>query len=220
MALLPNTIELLSRRVLDISYENKVSYYSSTLSTLPILLDIYNTKQDNDLVILSNSHAGLALYVILEHVYGHDAVELLRKHGLYPLRDVENHIYFAPKAPGIGLSVAIGQALADPNRTVYCVMSDGECGEGSVWEGLRFINDNNIKNIEVHVVVNGSGSYDNIEMGPTISRLVVFCPTVKIKTSQPLQWAFAPGINSHHHIMTEQEYQFFNNKDENEKTIL
>ena len=38
----------------------------------------------------------------------------------------------------MGITVAVGRALANPNRNVYCMISDGEAAEGSVWEALRF----------------------------------------------------------------------------------
>ena len=43
----------------------------------------------------------------------------------------------------MGITVAVGRAIADENKDVYCMISDGECSEGSVWESLKYINENN-----------------------------------------------------------------------------
>ena len=83
----------LQRRIIDVTYQEKVSHLSSTLSAAPILEEIYNKREDNEVVILSNGHAGLALYCILEQRYGIDAVEMLHKHGIHPGKDLDNHLY-------------------------------------------------------------------------------------------------------------------------------
>ena len=56
----------LQKRILDITYQEKLSHLSSCLSALPIIDCIYNLKKENEIFILSNGHAGLALYVVIE----------------------------------------------------------------------------------------------------------------------------------------------------------
>ena len=68
-----NIIKTLSNRLIEISYNHKLSHISSCLTSLPIIFDIYNRKQKDEKFVLSNGHAGLALYVVLEHFYGVDA---------------------------------------------------------------------------------------------------------------------------------------------------
>ena len=51
---------------------------------------------------------------------------------------------------GLGITVAVGRALANKNRKVHVLISDGESAEGSVWEALRFIKESNLSNIEVY----------------------------------------------------------------------
>ena len=53
---------------------------------------IFQAKKKEEPFILSNGHAGLALYVVLEKWgYAH-AEELFDKHGVHPNRDIANVI--------------------------------------------------------------------------------------------------------------------------------
>ena len=109
----------LQQSIVQITYEQKLSHLSSTLSAAPILEEIYDKKKDDEVFILSNGHAGLALYVLLEQRYKKDAVELLHKHGIHPGKDLENGLYCSTGSLGSGLPIAVGHALATPNKKVY-----------------------------------------------------------------------------------------------------
>ena len=109
----------LKKRILEIAYKNNLSHLGSYFSALGIIDEIYNTKNDDDIFILSSGHAALALYVVLEEYHGHNAEELFNKHGGHPHRDEENHIHCSTGSLGLGITVAIGRALADKNRTVH-----------------------------------------------------------------------------------------------------
>ena len=110
---------------------------------------INKNKNKEDIFILSSGHAALALYAVLEKYEGKNAEELFLKHGGHPHRDEENGIYCSTGSLGLGITVAVGRALANKNRKVHVLISDGESAEGSVWEALRFIQENNLTNIEV-----------------------------------------------------------------------
>ena len=209
MSLLPTLKDMLSRRIIDITYQEKLSHLSSTLSALPILLEIYEKKKDDEVFILSNGHAGLALYVVLEHYYGIDAVMLLHKHGIHPGKDLENRLYCSTGSLGSGLPIAVGHALATPDKQVYCMISDGESAEGSIWESLRFINDQQIKNLHVYININGLGAYDPIDQGTLISRLCVFLPTINIRMSMPFKWPFAEDLLTHYYVLKPEDYELF-----------
>ena len=143
-------MEFLKRRVLDIAYKYKLSHLGSYFSSLMIVDDIFKNKADDDIFILSSGHAALALYAAIEKYHGIDAEELFNKHGGHPHRDEENKIYCSTGSLGLGLTVAAGRAMANKNRIVHCLISDGECAEGSIWEALRFIHENKIENIKVY----------------------------------------------------------------------
>jgi transketolase N-terminal domain/subunit len=105
-----------------------------------------------------------------------NADELFVKHGGHPHRCEQDELYCSTGSLGMGLPVAVGRAIANPNRQVYCLISDGECAEGSIWESLKFIYENNIKNINIHVNVNGYAAYDAVDTKYLVSRLKTFLP--------------------------------------------
>jgi transketolase len=208
MALLPTKLEMMARRVIDITYSEKLSHLSSTLSALPILEEIYDKKADDEVFILSNGHAGLALYVMLEQKYGVNPISLLHKHGIHPGRDLENYLHCSTGSLGSGLPIAIGHALATPNKKVYCMISDGECAEGSIWESLRYINDAKVDNLEVFVNINGLGAYDPINEGQLVARLSVFLPRIQMRVTGPLSWPFAQGLLTHYYVLKQEDYEY------------
>lgn len=195
------------RRLIDITYQERLSHLSSTLSALPIIEEIYEQRQKDEVFILSNGHAGLALYVVLEKYYGVDPVALLHKHGIHPGRDLENHLYCSTGSLGSGLPIAVGHALARPDKNVWVMISDGECAEGSIWEALRYINDRRITNIHVYVNINGMGAYDDIERSTLELRLRAFLPRINIRHSEPPSFTFANGLLTHYYVLKPEDYQ-------------
>jgi transketolase len=197
----------LERRLIDITYQEKLSHLSSTLSALPIIEEIYAQRKDDEVFILSNGHAGLALYVVLEKYYGIDPVEMLHKHGIHPGKDLPNHIYCSTGSLGSGLPIAVGHALATPNKKVYCMISDGESAEGSIWESLRFIKENPVDNLEVYININGLGAYDPVDVEYLTQRLTAFLPRINIRLSDPYKWSFAKDLLTHYYVLKPADYE-------------
>ena len=197
----------LKKRILEIAYKHKLGHLGSYLSAVGIIEEIYQTKKTEDIFILSSGHAALALYVVLEKYEGKNAEELFLKHGGHPHLDEANGIYCSTGSLGLGITVAVGRALANKNRKVYVLISDGESAEGSVWEALRFINDNHLSNIEVYVNVNGYAAYDKVDIKYLEDRLKVFLPTINIRYTSVNQYPFLRGLNAHYHVMSEEDYK-------------
>jgi len=197
----------LQKRVVDISYNQNLGHLSSTLSAVDIIDDIYYKMSKDDLFILSSGHAALAWYVVLEKYKNLDAEMLFEKHGVHPHRNVDDGIEVSTGSLGMGITVAVGHALADPNRTVWCLISDGECGEGSVWEALRFIHERDIKNIKIVVNVNGMIAYDFIDVEYLQKRLKAFLPDIQIKNSVPPSLPNAEGILTHYYVLKPEDYK-------------
>jgi len=210
-------IKTLLQRIIDVTYTEKVSHLSSTLSAAPILEEIYNKRAEDEVFILSNGHAGLALYCILEQRYGIDAVKMLHKHGIHPGKDLENHLYCSTGSLGSGLPIAVGHALATPNKKVYCMISDGECAEGSIWESLAFITKHPVDNLEVYVNINGMGAYDSIDIDYLVCRLQAFMPRINIRISQPYKWSFAQDLLTHYYVLQPEDYEILNQNKIQEK---
>lgn len=197
----------LKKRILDIAYKNKLSHLGSYLSSVEIIDEIYTNKHPNDIFILSSGHAALALYVVLEKHEGRDAEELFKKHGGHPHRDEENGLYCSTGSLGTGITIAVGRALANPKRKVHVLISDGEAAEGSIWEALRFIKENHVENIEVHVNINGYAAYDKVDVEYLVTRLKAFLPTINLHFTTVNQAPFLKGLNAHYHIMSEEDYK-------------
>jgi transketolase len=197
----------LIKRILEITYKEKLSHLSSCLSALPILEEIYTKKQEDEVFILSNGHAGLALYVVLEEKYGVDPVVLLHKHGIHPGKDLENKLYCSTGSLGSGLPIAVGYALADRTKNVYCMISDGECAEGSIWESLRFIHTAKLDNLHVYANINGMSAYEYLDVEYLSTRLQSFLPRINLRVSDPVEFSFAKGLLTHYYVMKPGDYQ-------------
>ena len=197
----------IKKRIIDITYQQKISHLSSSLSAWPIIHEIYDIKKDDEVFILSSGHAGLALYCELEYRKGIDAVELLNKHSIHPKRDIENGIWCSTGSLGCGLPIAVGHALADRSKSVYCLITDGEAAEGSIWESLRFIHVHKLDNLKVYVNANGQSAYDYIDDQYLSDRLKAFLPHINIRISKAPDWSFAKGLLTHYYVLKPEDYQ-------------
>ena len=67
-------------------------------------------------------------------------------------------VEFSTGSLGHGLPVAVGMALAARRaraaRRVFCLMSDGDCDEGSTWEAIMFAAQHKFDNLTVIVDYN------------------------------------------------------------------
>lgn len=196
----------IERRIFDITFQERLSHLSSCLSAWPIIHEIYNEKKEDEVFILSNGHAGLALYCELEARYGIDPVMLLHKHGIHPGKDLENKLYCSTGSLGSGLPIAVGRALANRNKNVYVMISDGEAAEGSIWESLRFAHVANLDNLKVYVNINGMTAYEHIDVDYLVQRLKAFLPTINIRISEPPKFEFAEGLLTHYYVMKPEDY--------------
>ena len=196
----------LYRRLLDICYDNKLHHLGSYFSCLHIIDDIYKNKKEDDIFILSNGHAVVALYVILEEYYGLNAQELLDKYGEHPKRNELDRIHCSTGSLGMGICVAVGRAVGNPNRHVHVMISDGESNEGSVWEALRYISDSGMQNITVHVNANGWAAYDPVDLTTLENRVKAFCPSAKFHKTTVEHFGLE-GLHAHYTNFTEEQYK-------------
>lgn len=101
---------------------------------------------DRDRLVYSKGHGCLALYVVLAEM-GYFRKSRLEEFcvdggllGGHPERGHIPGVEATTGSLGHGLSLGIGMALAGKidraQHRVFVVMSDGECNEGSVWEGF------------------------------------------------------------------------------------
>ena len=151
----PRTLAWLIRRHgLEMTHLSRGSHIGAIFSVAEIMATLYARVlrvrpqepdwPERDRLILSKGHAGAAVYAALAE-RGFFDVEELKTHYANGSR-LSGHVShkgipgveFSTGSLGHGLAVAAGMALAaqkDGNaHRVYCVLGDGECDEGSVWE--------------------------------------------------------------------------------------
>lgn len=228
-------MDTLKQRILDISYKEKLSHLGSCLTAVDIIDNIYKVKSNEEKFILSAGHAALALYVVLEKYFGIDAEFLVKFSGVHPDRlntttKGGSPIDCSTGSLGQGLPVAVGMALANRSKRVFCLISDGECAEGSIWESLRIAHELKLKNLIILVNVNGLSAYKEVGGAELYDRLKSFGWDIEIveefksKSLQKLlsqkytyptiifvrtcveQLPFLKGIDAHYHVMSKEEY--------------
>lgn len=199
-------LKKLEFRIYEISYKKKLSHIQSCITALPIIYNIYSNLKKEDKFILSSGHAGLALYVVLEHFYNISAEELYEKHGTHPNRDLQNHILCSSGSLGCGITIATGLALADSTNTINCLISDGELAEGSVYEALRFIKNNNLNNIKIYVNFNGFSALDKVDKNYTKKLCNTICNKIVFKQASKPRFSFLNNLDGHYHVLTEEQF--------------
>ncbi|MEK7450489.1 MAG: 1-deoxy-D-xylulose-5-phosphate synthase N-terminal domain-containing protein [Patescibacteria group bacterium] len=219
------------RRIIEISYGKNLSHLGSCLSSVDIIDMIYKIKHKEDKFVLSNGHAGIALYAVLEKNGLIKNLKALEKLYIHPDRNPKIGIDVSTGSLGQGLPIALGLALSNKQRNAYCIISDGECTEGSIWESLRIATDYKIRNLKIVVNANGWGAYGSISTNTLLKRLRAFGCTVtdvdghnkkallrilrKKSRNKPLvifaktkveQFNFLRGQDAHYYKMSKKDY--------------
>ena len=169
----------LHHRILEISKKHKCSHLGGSLTSADIISDIYFEKKEDEPFILSCGHNAMALYVVLEQHYGFDAEQLYLKHGTHPNRSIEDKIYCSTGSLGMGISIALGMAIANRDKNVYCLISDGESFEGVLWEVANVVHKYKVSNLKIYLNYNGFAAYDPVAQDH-INRLKVLFPEMKV----------------------------------------
>ena len=153
-------------RLLRMHYEAKGGHIGGNLSALDGILQLHACEmEEDDVFVLSKGHAAGALYVTLWSLglISEAELTLFHKDGTalagHPIAGWNKRIAFATGSLGHGLGLAAGVALGkrlrgEPGRA-FCLLSDGECEEGSTWEALMFAQHQALSNLTVMVDANG-----------------------------------------------------------------
>ena len=118
----------------------------STLFAYQMKIDKKNPKwEERDRFILSKGHACLVYYAALCEVgyISNNELKTFEKNDTnllgHPVINRNLGIDFSNGSLGMGLSLGIGVAISSKkkkkNFNVYVIVGDGECKEGSIWEG-------------------------------------------------------------------------------------
>ncbi len=218
------------KRILEISFQQHLSHIGSCLGVVDLIDVVYGLKRKKDKFVLSNGHAGVALYTILEK-YKKITKDTTPTLHIHPDRNTDYDIHVSSGSLGLGFPIALGMALADKATTIYCSISDGEAAEGSVWETFRIAAERRVSNIKILVNANGWGAYGRVELKNLLKRIQAYdvkvkvvdghnikqlTSALKIKTKKPLvvfantrsdQFSFLSDLEAHYYAMNETDYQ-------------
>ena len=114
-------------------------------------IDPKNPKDENrDRLVVSKGHCVIAYYPALYHkgFLTKEDLDSFETDGsafhAHALRNIGNGIEFSGGSLSLGISFAVGQALACKKKgltnRVYVIVGDGECDEGLVWESATACN--------------------------------------------------------------------------------
>ena len=193
-------------RLLDVCYKHSLHHLGSYFSSLEILDNIYSEMEEDDIFILSNGHDVVSLYVVLEKYFNLNAEELLKTYGEHPKRNELDKLHCSTGSLGMGLTVAVGRALANKSINVHCMISDGECTEGSIWEALRFAHENKLNNLKIYVNANGWSAYDAVDVDYLEERINAFHPDVQFCRTTVKHFGLNDDITAHYDNLTEEQY--------------
>lgn len=122
------------------AYRSGVGHLASCFSCVELLHTLYNgVMTADDHFVLSKGHSALALYVTLAERGYFDESEIEHFGGEPNMLDTPG-VEASTGSLGHGLGIALGMALAlksdERKGIVYCLVGDGECQEGSIWEAI------------------------------------------------------------------------------------
>lgn len=168
----------------------ELGHVGSSLSCLNLLVYLqFERMRGDDKLILSKGHAAPALYAVLSQAGKIPKKELATfcgdgSHlaGHPPCTGGVNGIIFGTGSLGHGLSLSNGIALStrftNKKFKVYCVLSDGDCDEGSNWEAIEFAAQHKLSNLVVIVDKNGLQGFgvskDILDLEPLKKKLLDF----------------------------------------------
>lgn len=171
-------------RIVETSSKASIPHLGSCLSCVDLLVALYFSKLqinpnvpsacERDRFILSKGHAAPALF------------QVLAMRGFYPESNLKNYggdgLVFGehPPAPkylsgieaatgslGHGMSMGLGMALAAKIKnlkySVFAILGDGECNEGSVWECAMMSSVQKVNNFCVLIDFNKWQGTDRVE---------------------------------------------------------
>lgn len=191
-------------RIIDISYRHRLSHIGSCLSALPILEEIYAKKKPEEKFVLSAGHAHLAHLVVLEGLGQGEIEQKLEHFGIHCDRRAGCDV--STGSLGQGLPIAVGLALGERSKNVYCLVSDGELAEGSCWEALRIAKEQKLDNLKVFANFNGMGAMGMIDVDDLEKRIKAFGFPVEIRrTSMEGFPSYLQNLDAHYKVLNDVE---------------
>lgn len=186
---LQDICKLVRTDVLTMTQRAGSSHVGSNFSMVELLVVLYKEvlridpqtplESERDRFILSKGHGCAALYSILAECgfFPQEELKSFFQNGSMLAGHVTSGIpgvELSTGSLGHGLPVATGMALSGKrdrrSYNVYCLISDGECDEGSTWESILFAPQHNLDNLTVIV------DYNKIQSLGTVDEVIALEP--------------------------------------------
>lgn len=208
----------LRRHVLGMTHRAKSSHVGSAFSMADIIAVLYGRIlqvdpgrpdwEARDRFVLSKGHAGACLYAALMErgFFGEELLQTYYMNGSRLSGHVSHKgvpgVEFSTGSLGHGLGVAAGMAMAarltGASHRIYCMLSDGECDEGSNWEAFLFAAHHKLDNLVAIIDYNKIQSLayvaDTLALEPFADKL------------RAMNWAVAE-VDGHDHAALEQVFE-------------
>lgn len=168
------------RRILDISQQVGALHIAPAFSCTEIVDVVYNGlmrwdgEDTPDVILMSKGHGCMIQYVILEEkgILSREDMDLYCKPGgrlgAHPDYGVPG-ISASTGSLGHGMGIATGMAYAERlqkrDGQIYLVLSDGECQEGSTWEGAMMAGNLALENLIAFVDLNDFSGLERMSEG-------------------------------------------------------
>lgn len=165
---LVNDAKEIRKRILNLCVQKEGGHHlGGGLSMVDIITYLYGYKMNvspkkcedpcRDRFILSKGHGVLGFYPVLNY-YGYIDDTTLKSYktkysylGSHPIKNLSFGIESSNGSLGHGLAygagIAYGLKLKNIKASVYVVLGDGECNEGSVWESVMSAASNQLDNL-------------------------------------------------------------------------
>lgn len=164
MSMLDNMLDNISlrREILQASFKNKWSHIPSAFSHCDYILNFCKAlNPENTKIIFGKPFGAQGYYIPLKHFGFIDTYDNLSE-GLKisEVKCVSKYpemFEFSEETIGNALGVAIGVALANPTKVIWCNISDASLQMGQTLEALLFILEHSkeLKNLNVSIDYNG-----------------------------------------------------------------
>jgi transketolase len=151
-------------------------HLGGSFSIMDVLVALeFRVMKECDVLIYSKAHCCEALYAVLAEKRGVSDKINWKDFGEWgsPFQCHSEHwacswIEYSGGSLGQGLSyacgVALGKKLKGDKGRVYCILGDGECQEGQIWEAVLFKQQYELDNLIVIIDWNGhTGDCKNID---------------------------------------------------------
>jgi transketolase len=153
------------------TYEGAV-HIGGDLSVADILTVLYQygmnvdptniANPERDRFVLSKGHAAVCMYIAMamRGFFSYEGIvdtygQLDSAYGMHPCKVQLPGVECSTGSLGHGLPIAVGMALSARGRgdkhRIFCVLGDGETGEGSVWEAAMAARSNELGNVVAFV---------------------------------------------------------------------